>query len=68
MYVNKSLNGKLNYQGQMIKFFQNIFEAFYLTKGALSGLRSFLANESPLKNNEKCFLHHLKSSFRCQDT
>ena len=35
-------------------------------KGALSGLRQFLATESPL-NDEKCFLFHLKSSFRSQD-
>ena len=30
-------------------------------KDALSGLRQF-------KNDEKCFLFHLKSSFRSQDT
>ena len=32
-------------------------------KGVLSGLRQFFATESPLK----CFLFHLKSSFRSQD-
>ena len=32
-------------------------------KGTLSGLRQYLATESPLK----CFLFHLKSSFRSQD-
>ena len=36
-------------------------------KGALSGLRQFLANESPLKMMKKCFLFHLKSSFHLQD-
>ena len=36
-------------------------------KGALSGLRQFLATESLLKNDVKCFLFHLKSSFRSQD-
>ena len=36
-------------------------------KGALSGLRQFLASESPLKKGEKCFLFHLKSSFCSQD-
>ena len=36
-------------------------------KGALSGLRQFLATESLFKNDEKCFLFHLKSSFRSQD-
>ena len=33
-------------------------------KGTLSGLRQFLATESP---DEKCFLFHLKSSCRSQD-
>ena len=36
-------------------------------KGALSGLRQFLATESSFKNDEKCFLFHLRSSFRSQD-
>ena len=36
-------------------------------KSALSGLRQFLATESPLKMIKKCFLFHLKSSFRSQD-
>ena len=35
-------------------------------KGALLGLRQFLATE-PFKNDEKCFLFHLKNSFRSQD-
>ena len=36
-------------------------------KDNFSGLRQFLATESPLKNeNEKCFLFHLKRSFRSQ--
>ena len=39
-----------------------------ILKGGLSGLRQFLARESSLmKNDEKCFLFHLKSSFRSQD-
>ena len=33
-------------------------------KGTLSGLRQFLANESPLKMMKNA---HLKSSFRSQD-
>ena len=37
-----------------------------LLKGALSTLRQFLATESSL-SDEKCFLLHLKSSFRSQD-
>ena len=37
-------------------------------EGALSGLRQFLATESPFfKSDEKCFLFHLKSSFSSQD-
>ena len=36
-------------------------------KGALSGLRQFLATESPLKLMKIFFLFHLKSSFRSQD-
>ena len=36
-------------------------------KGALSGLRHFLANESPLKMMKNAFLFHLKSFFRSQD-
>ena len=36
-------------------------------KGTLSGLRQFLANGSKCKNDEKCFLFHLKSSFYSQD-
>ena len=39
-------------------------------KGAFSGLRQILATESPLmmlKNDKKCFLIHLKSSFCSQD-
>ena len=36
-------------------------------KGALSGLRRFLAFESSFKNDEKCSLFHLKSLFRSQD-
>ena len=35
-------------------------------KGALSGLRQSLATESPLKMIKKCFLFHVKSSFRSQ--
>ena len=31
------------------------------------GLRQYLANESSLKNDEKCFLFHLKYSFRSQN-
>ena len=36
-------------------------------KGALSGLRQFLAAESPFEMIKKCFLFDLKSSFRSQD-
>ena len=36
-------------------------------KGALSGLRQLFSNWKPLKNDEKCFLFHLKSFFRSQD-
>ena len=35
--------------------------------GTLSGLRQFLATESPLKVLKKCFLFHLKSFFRSQN-
>ena len=41
-----------------------MFESF---KGALSGLKQFLATESPLKIMKNVFLFHLKSSFRSQD-
>ena len=39
-------------------------------KGALSGLRQFLVNLKPFKNDEKyekCFLIYLKSSFHSGD-
>ena len=36
-------------------------------KDALSCQRQYLANESPFKNDEKCFLFHLESSSRSQD-
>ena len=36
-------------------------------KGALSGLRQFLALESPLKIMKNAFLFNLKSSFCSQD-
>ena len=36
-------------------------------KDALSGLRQFLATESPLKTMKDTFLFHLKSSFCSQD-
>ena len=49
----------------------NVFDLFEKTarvfNGALSCLRQFLATESPLKNDEKCFLLYFKSSFRFQD-
>ena len=35
-----------------------------LLVGAISGLKQFLEAESFVKNDEKCFLFHLKSSFR----
>ena len=37
-------------------------------KGTLSGVRQFLATESPLKMMKECFLFYLKSSFHSQDT
>ena len=50
--------GKLGkHENQLVEFF---------IKGALSGLRQFLADESSL-NMMKIFLFHLKSSFRSQD-
>ena len=36
---------------------------FFITKGKLSALRKLLTTES-FKNNEKCFLFHVKSFFR----
>ena len=36
-------------------------------KGALSGMRQFLATESPLKLMKKCFLFRLNSPFLSQD-
>ena len=45
--------------------FKGIFLIFI--KGALSGLRQFLGNWKPFKNDEKCILFHLKSSFCSQD-
>ena len=36
-------------------------------KGALSGLRQFLAAGKPFKNDEQCFLFHVKSTFHSQD-
>ena len=41
--------------------------SFNFFKVALSGLRQFLVSESPLKIIKKCFLFHLKSSFRSKD-
>ena len=38
-----------------------------LNKGALSGLKQFLATENLLKMMKKCFLFHPESSFRSKD-
>ena len=45
---------------------ENAF-CFIHLKGARKGLTQFLRTESPLKNDEKCLLFHLGSSFRLQD-
>ena len=47
-------------------FFPTQPDKCFEVKGALSGLRQILATES-LKDDEKYFLFHLKSSFRSQD-
>ena len=36
-------------------------------KGALSGLRQLFDSWKVFQNDEKCFLFHVKSSFRSQD-
>ena len=36
-------------------------------KGALSGLRQFFGSWKAFQNDEKCFLFHVKSSFRSQN-
>ena len=46
---------------------KNNIEILNSFKGALSGLRQFFGNWKPLKNDEKCFLFHLKISFRSHD-
>ena len=40
-----------------------VFKYFAKLKGAFSGPRQFLANESPLKMMKNTFLFHLRSSF-----
>ena len=40
---------------------------FVLFKGALSSLRQIFGNWNSLKNDEDCFLFHLKGSFPSQD-
>ena len=60
-------NGNKNIHYDALKKFYEL-KTLYATlsfKGALSGLRQFLATESPLKMMP--FLFHLKSSFRSQD-
>ena len=41
---------------------------FVFIKDGLSGLIQFLANENPFKNNEKCYLFHLKIYFLSQNS
>ena len=48
---------------QLLGYFEVFFKVGVL-KGTLSGLKKLLAIE---KEIEKCFLFHLKSSFRSQD-
>ena len=40
-----------------------ILAIIYSLKGALSGLRQFMSNWKPFKNDRKCFLFHLKALF-----
>ena len=49
------------------KVFVSGWLVYYAIKGALSGLRQFLAIGSPLKMIENAFLVYLKSFFHSQD-
>ena len=50
-----------------LSLFQMLLKKTLTLKDTFSGLRQFLATESPSKNDDKCFLFHIKSSFRSQD-
>ena len=54
------------------KSFFIIMHSFFIrntwqVKGTLPCLKQFFGNWKPFKNDEKCFLFHLKSFFRSQD-
>ena len=71
MHMKMCILGLLQFESKSFKVHRSpLFICFSILnfKGALSGLKQFLATESSLnKNDEKCFLFHLKSSFRSQD-
>ena len=56
------------YSLQLLKIagYKECYLFFKLIKGALSGLRKFLAFGSPLRIMKNAFLFHLKSSLRSQ--
>ena len=54
----------INERNLWIVYKDNISPCF---KGALSGLETIFGNWKPLKNEEKCFLFHLKRSVHSQD-
>ena len=52
-----------------IKIFENEVKTFYLNSNSHLPKKKmrYLLQWKPFKNDEKCFLFHLKSSFRSQD-
>ena len=60
------MSGRSNYAFRF-RNISSVYSNTYLLKDALSGSRQFLTTENALKMMAKCFLFHLKSSFRSQD-
>ena len=57
-YFDTSISNYLS-----IDFLEYFPHSFYLFKGALSGLRQFLATKSSLKMNKNAFYSNLKAPF-----
>ena len=64
-YTNNTCNGKMQNTPPKLNFWNT--PCFDIFKGALSGLRQFLATENPLKIVKNVFLFHKKSFFHSQD-
>ena len=65
-YVNSFLSRKVRTWNSLLAEFLPLAYDLYSFEGVLSGLRQFWQRK-PFKIEEKCFLLHLKSSFRSQN-